>query len=115
MNLCDCNQGRMQCACKPLETGIQRYAEMTGQRRSGKDRRGSMVTHDDHVASHAYDEAKEQALFEAAMPTPLGVHWDSRHERYMVRGSFYLECLSYQGAWTGWKACAMSRAAGVKS
>lgn len=57
----------------------------------------------DHIASHAYDEAKERELFEAAFKDAHGysplLNWDGSYEHGHSRGS-----------WDGWIMCAKSRA-----
>lgn len=56
----------------------------------------------DHIASHAYDEAKERELFTAfAMEHFLNVH------KLENVDYFYTET---RIAWAAWKACAKSRA-----
>lgn len=65
---------------------------------------------EDHVASHAFDEAKERELFEAVHPVPEGVKWDAEFNRYLVN-LYPGECDSEYGSlWDGWLACAKSRA-----
>lgn len=64
---------------------------------------GDYVLHADHLASHAYDEEKERALFEAAFRTSdLAGAADYGRWRYTDKLVDYL--------WYGWLACARSRA-----
>jgi hypothetical protein len=58
------------------------------------------VLHADHLASHAYDEVKERALFEA------GINPHSRRRNEV--GDYVLP--SIQDSFSGWLACAKSRA-----
>jgi hypothetical protein len=66
---------------------------------------GNWVDYDDHLASHAYDEEKERALFEAYMLTDC----DPYHLRICPQTGYY-ENAFIISKWDGWKACAKSRA-----
>ena len=59
-----------------------------------------VVLHADHLASHAYDEAKERALFEA----------ENSAFRLSRKGLGAYEVDFVEGMWFGWIACAKSRA-----
>jgi hypothetical protein len=62
---------------------------------------GDYVLHADHLSSHAYDEAKERALFEATFSySPLIGRKKDGDYRYP----------SVQCEWEGWIKCAKSRA-----
>lgn len=70
-----------------------------------EDGTGDMVTYADHIASHAYDEAKERELFEA---------YASKHYRLQelpldFDDGEYTEPET-QYSWESWEACAKSRA-----
>jgi len=66
---------------------------------------GDIVLHTDHLASHAYDEAKERALFEAEFNTlelQGGLNsWTGRWE---------YDHPHVNSLWQGWLRCAKSRA-----
>jgi len=72
---------------------------------------GDYVLHADHLASHAYDEGKERASFEASEPMPPSC--DGFNGVY-----YFQECPRsgrekrhpYNEKWRIWKACAKSRA-----
>ena len=74
---------------------------------------GEYVKYADHIASHAYDEAKERDLFEGCNPIPRGVEWSLKSSRY-IGASDHFAISVYQSGWDGWKACAKSRA-GIQS
>ena len=93
---------------------IKRYEVRGG--RSGLEEAGGPAKTDrqvvllsDHIASHAYDEAKERDLFEACNPKPRGVEWSIKSSRY-IGSSDHFAISVYQSGWDGWKACAKSRA-----
>lgn len=74
---------------------------------------GDYVLHADHLASHAYDEAKERALFEAVTRkewpgAPLEYKRDALPKDDPRYGEYCDPVL--EGAWSGWSACAKSRA-----
>ena len=62
------------------------------------------VLHTDHLASHAFDEEKERALFEADM---VAEGYDVRKEPDLA--GVYVGPVVHT-MWQGWKRCARSRA-----
>lgn len=62
------------------------------------------VLHADHLASHAFDEEKERALFEA------------EHSAFrLARNGFGVYEVDFvSGLWFGWSACAKARAKAAK-
>lgn len=64
-----------------------------------EDGTGDMVTYADHIASHAYDEAKERELFESTYDHPREKDSEGQYQYAIDRA-----------AWAGWSACAKSRA-----
>lgn len=71
-----------------------------------QDDTGDLVTYEDHLATHAYDEAAEIDLFAIAMVqsgrcAAVNVVYDDKDE-----DGFH----AFKAAWDVWKACAMSRA-----
>jgi hypothetical protein len=76
------------------------------------------VLHADHLASHAYDEEKERALFEAAYvkeiysgglkPPPIFERVGNLQFHGQAKGDY--ERSDVQICWLMWKACAKSRA-----
>jgi hypothetical protein len=74
---------------------------------------GSFVLHADHLASHAYDEEKERALFEAEL-VAAGVactrrtFGDEAEDQGLMDGDYY--GMEARDGWRYWKACAKSRA-----
>ena len=66
----------------------------------------------DHVASHAYVEAKERELFELEFEKPLSANFAGDEYRYMgqVGRPEMVLFIEFVGSWEGWKKCAQSRA-----
>ena len=68
----------------------------------------------DHMASHAYDEAKERELFESEFSYfPEGIWFSKLKGMYLsVNGRIYEQgqASEMNNQWAGWKACAKSRA-----
>lgn len=98
--------------------GIKRYS--AAYRSTNECDEGLYVLHEDHVASHAYDEAKERELFEKSYPLDKGVTWVKgmgKTGSYAVRinsdGGFWA-CVNaayqLQIKWEVWSKCAKSRA-----
>jgi hypothetical protein len=65
------------------------------------------VLYADHLASHAYDEAKERALFEAYVSS-LQPMVPDKYFVHFVCGEYARE--DVQEPWLVWVACAKSRA-----
>jgi hypothetical protein len=87
-----------------MTTPIKRYLPTCDC--MGQSSLGDYVLHADHLASHAYDEAKERALFEAYVVSIrpfLGAPPLDSHDG--VYPQFWLE-----RSWKSWSACAKSRA-----
>jgi len=89
---------------------IQRWSANWHMEMFYKSPHGDHVNFDDHVASHAFDEAKERELFEAAAIA------DAEEQGIEPDGMIVGEDGDYvnsnvQIAWWGWKSCAKSRAA----
>lgn len=61
---------------------------------------GNWVDYDDHLASHAYDEAKERAAFEAQR--------QPSHCIKFADGSY--QYVDVDLKWQGWQLCAKARA-----
>jgi hypothetical protein len=61
---------------------------------------GDYVLHADHLASHAYDEAKERAAFEAQLQPSHCIKFADGSYQYAY----------FSTLWHGWLACAKSRA-----
>lgn len=78
--------------------GIKRYS--AAYRSTNECDEGLYVLHEDHVASHAYDEAKERELFAKWKAYPI--------PPLNSDGQFDKEYL--QREWSSWKACAKSLA-----
>jgi len=75
--------------------------------------KGECVLHADHLASHAYDDEKERALFEASTRkkwpgAPLEYRRDALPKDDPRYGEYCDPVL--EGAWIGWSDCAKSRA-----
>lgn len=67
----------------------------------------------DHIASHAYEEAKERELFELNHEVPDGVYFSKEKNEYRsmnMRGFEILACEDLTPKLKGWQACAKSRA-----
>ena len=90
--------------------GIKRYS--AAYRSTNECDEGLYVLHEDHVASHAYDEAKERELFEAEFDKPDTAKFDGEEYRYSGQAdrTEMVLFLEFFGAWSGWKKCAKSRA-----
>lgn len=65
---------------------------------------GEYVDYKDHIASHAYDEAKERELFEAVIDYKFLSFLLPRDETGKYRAAWV------DMAWLGWSECAKSRA-----
>ena len=75
-----------------------------------EDGTGDMVTYADHIASHAYDEAKERKLFEVFHTIASGLEGtDLETEFDRKEDGEYIYMMAADG-WKYWKACAKSRA-----
>lgn len=60
------------------------------------------------------DEAKEREMFMARFPLPSNVQWSEEHQNFgWVRKDAFKGVITYRALWTGWLACAKSRA-GIK-
>lgn len=66
---------------------------------------GPFVLHEDHLASHAFDEAVERALFEAAFYVV-----DLAGSRDSWSGRWKYDYGHVDDLWFGWLACAKARA-----
>ncbi len=70
---------------------------------------GEYVDYKDHIASHAYDEAKERELFEAFALEILGPYF-MRPQDCLTRSGGTYTYGQPATAWCAWQACAKSRA-----
>lgn len=61
---------------------------------------------EDHLASHAFDEEKERALFEQKFSVLPGILWDQYRKQYYGHQLYWLQ----QTQLDVWLACAKSRA-----
>jgi len=80
--------------------GIKRYS--AAYRSTNECDEGFYVLHEDHVASHAYDEAKERELFANAMHE---MGRCSSVSGVLDDGGLYY----FKSEWEIWQACAKSR------
>ncbi len=82
-------------------SGIKRLRiDMDGCTQQDDD--GDYVTHADHLASHAFDEAVEREMFEAEYP-------DLTKTRSVGSPDIYWSAMT-QNRWADWVRCAKSRA-----
>lgn len=87
---------------------IRRYSESYYE--AFEDEDGDYVKYADHVASHAFDEGKERALFEGFAVNRRGGYGNLPFFVFARRDSGeYLDGTA-ELAWEGWKACAQQRA-----
>lgn len=71
---------------------------------------GDYVLHSDHIASHAFDEAKERELFEAWFTETYTAHrLGPRLTNCGIATDGYADS-RVDICWRGWLACARSRA-----
>jgi hypothetical protein len=76
---------------------------------SDKDRQTFVVVnYADHLASHAYDEEKERALFESAYAESEGITGKAYLFWFERDGETYSSS-AVKYAWLGWQLCAKSR------
>lgn len=77
-----------------------------------QDSSGAYVLFEDYHASHAYDEAKERELFEAAFKKPDTADFVNGEYRYMgeLDKPDLMLFLGFVNSWFGWLACAKSGA-----
>lgn len=84
--------------------GIKRFAESCMEGGGvAPSAHGEYVEYADHIASHAYDEAKEREPFAEAM---VGLGRCNHVNAVLSDDDFY----HFKSDWEVWKACAKSRA-----
>lgn len=91
--------------------GIKRYS--AAYRSTNECDEGFYVLHEDHVASHAYDESKERELFISEFKLEGKIYYDKNTKQWLpasdtIKGFQMAE--RTLGCWIGWSACAKSRA-----
>ena len=89
--------------------GIKRYS--AAYRSTNECDEGLYVLHEDHVASHAYDEAKEREMFEAFWSENMNLlEMDLHRHIYPMNSGWSYACHETNRSWMTWQACAKSHA-----